>query len=472
VATSPPDESLRWLARFDHAVIQPGLERIDRILTAWDRPHERLTAVHLAGTNGKGSTAAMIAAMLRAAGCRVGLYTSPHLHALNERMRIDNQPIAATRLAELADELRALLVQLGYQDVSDGGAGERSISPDSNDPPTYFECTTAIALTYFARERVDWAVIETGLGGRFDATNLVTPRLAVLTPIDYDHTDYLGHSLASIAWEKAGILKAGVPAVVAPQLPEVAPVIEREARSLGAPLHRCGREFFYDGEEGQRLTYRDRRRLLPHLACPLLGRHQLMNAAVAAAAALVLRDGGLSIGDEAISKGLASVRWEGRLEPLQERPRLLLDGAHNPAAARALAAFLAEEKRRMGGRVTVIFGIMRDKAVAEVVAALRPVVDGWIATAPVTPRALPAEQVAAAIEAACGRVAIIADPARAMAETLSTLSPSDLCCVTGSFYTVAAAREWFLRSPALEPGRAGRRVERKPRAGRPPLVPS
>jgi dihydrofolate synthase/folylpolyglutamate synthase len=461
VATSPPDESLRWLARFDHAVIRPGLERIDRILTAWDRPHERLTAVHLAGTNGKGSTAAMIAAMLRAAGCRVGLYTSPHLHALNERMRINDQPIPAARLAELADELRALLESNQYKSVGDGG-----------EPPTYFECTTAIALTYFARERVDWAVIETGLGGRFDATNLVTPRLAVLTPIDYDHTDYLGHSLTSIAREKAGILKAGVPAVTAPQPPEAEAVIEREARSLGAPLHRCGREFFYDGEEEQRLTYRDRQRLLPHLACPLLGRHQLMNAAVAVAAALVLRDGGLSIGDEAIAKGLASVRWEGRLEPLQERPRLLLDGAHNPAAARALAAFLAEEKQRVGGSVTVIFGIMRDKAVAEVVAALRPVVDGWIATAPATPRALPADQVAAAIEAAGGRVAIIADPARAVAETLPTLSPSDLCCVTGSFYTVAAAREWFLRSPVPEPGRAGRRVERKPRAGRPPLVPS
>jgi dihydrofolate synthase/folylpolyglutamate synthase len=453
VATPSPDGPLRWLARFDHSTIRPGLERIDRILAAWGRPQARLTAVHLAGTNGKGSTAAMMAAILRAAGGRVGLYSSPHLHALNERMRIDDRPIPTSRLAALADELRALLARA----AGDGGA----------DPPTYFECTTAIALTYFAREQVDWAVIETGLGGRFDATNVVTPRLTVLTPIDYDHTDYLGHSLASIAWEKAGIFKAGVPVVTAPQPPEAAAVIEREARSLGAPLVCCGREFHYDEEEGQRLTYRDERRTLPHLTCPLRGRHQLMNGAVAVAAALALRDGGASIPDAAVATGLASVRWAGRLELLEERPALLLDGAHNPAAARAVAAYLAEERRRRGGAVTVIFGIMRDKAVAEVVAALRPVVDRWIATAPATPRALPAGQVAAAIEAAGGRVAVIDDPARAVVETLPTLSPADLCCVTGSFYTVAAVREWCLRRP-----RAGRRVGRHRRGGRRTLVPS
>lgn len=456
MAARSQDEALRWLARRDHSVIRPGLERIGRILEAWDRPHARLKAVHLAGTNGKGSTAAMIAAMLQAAGYRTGLYTSPHLHALNERVRIDGRPIATERLADLADELRALLEQLGYKDVCDGGAGERSISPDYNDPPTYFECTTAIALTHLAREGVDWAVIETGLGGRLDATNLVVPRVCVLTPIDYDHMDYLGNSLTSIAWAKAGILKAGVPAVVAPQRPEAAAVIEREAEALGAPLVRGGREFHYEEEAQGRLTYRDGRHTLSHLICPLLGRHQLMNAAVATAAALQLRDRGLSLEYDAIAAGLASVRWEGRLEVMQQRPLLLLDGAHNPAAARALAEFLADEKRRLGGSVTALFGIMRDKAVAEVVAALRPAVDHWIATAPPgTDRALPADQVAAAITRAGGSVTIAADPATALADLLPTLRPDDLCCVTGSFYTVAAAREGFVRRP-MPPRQDGR----------------
>jgi dihydrofolate synthase/folylpolyglutamate synthase len=216
-------------------------------------------------------------------------------------------------------------------------------------------------------------------------------------------------------------------------------------------LIRYGRDFAVEPEApdatgAERFTYRDQQWMHSHLVCPLLGRHQWLNAASAIAAVSALRSDGVEINPKAIAEGLASVRWEGRLEVLRERPRLLLDGAHNPAAARVLAAFLAEEKRRLGGTVTLIFGIMRDKAAAEVITVLRPVVDRWIATAPSTPRAMPAERVAAAIEAAGGVVTIIADPARAVAETLPILSPHDLCCVTGSFYTVAAAREPFIGS--------------------------
>jgi dihydrofolate synthase / folylpolyglutamate synthase len=448
VARPVVSDPLRWLAQFDHSLIKPGLGRIQRLLDAFDQPHRRWPAVHVAGTNGKGSTAAMIAAMLRAAGFRVGLYTSPHLHAINERMRVDGAPIPPARLAELAEELRVVMRGIGLHEAAD--------TPGSLQPvtelPTYFECTTAIAFAHFAREQVDWAVVETGLGGRFDATNVVAPSVTVLTPIDYDHTDYLGPTLTSIAWEKAGIIKPGVPVVTAPQPAEASAVIDEEARRHGAPLIRWGRDFAVDPEtpergEGsgvQRFTYRDRDGVLSSLACPLLGRHQLLNAASAVAAVSALRPGGAGIGPDAVACGLASVRAEGRLEVVRERPRLLLDGAHNPAAARALAAFLAEEKRRLGGTVTLVFGIMRDKAVAEVVAALHPVVDRWVAVEPATPRALPAERVAAAIETAGGRATIASDPARAVAETLPALSPNDLCCVTGSFYTVAAARESFI----------------------------
>jgi dihydrofolate synthase/folylpolyglutamate synthase len=444
VAKPVVSDPLQWLARFDHSLIKPGLGRVQRLLDAFDHPHRQWPAVHVAGTNGKGSTAAMIAAMLQAAGCRVGLYTSPHLHTVNERMRIDGEPIPADRLAGLAEELRAALRRLGLRDTG----GWPTLPRPVTDLPTYFECTTAMAFAYFARERVDWAVVETGLGGRFDATNVVMPHVTVLTPIDYDHTDYLGPSLASIAWEKAGIVKPGVPVVVAPQWPEVHAVITEEGRQQAAPVIRYGHEFSIEPVARdvfcmQRFHYRDLDWSLQDLICPLLGRHQLLNAAVAISAVAALRRGGLSIGPETVARGLASVRWEGRLELIKERPCVILDGAHNPAAARALADFLSEEKRRRGGSVTLIFGIMRDKAVSEVVAALLPVVDRWVAVAPESPRALPPERVAAAVEAAGGTVTMASDPARALSETLPTLSPDDLCCVTGSFYTVAAARESF-----------------------------
>jgi dihydrofolate synthase/folylpolyglutamate synthase len=442
VARPVVSDPLQWLAQFDHSLIKPGLGRIQRLLEVFDHPHRRWPAVHIAGTNGKGSTAAMIASMLRAAGYRVGLYTSPHLHAVNERMRVDGSPIPPDRLAELAEELRVALRRIGLRDA----AGSADLPQSVTDLPTYFECTTAITFAYFAREQVDWAVIETGLGGRFDATNVVIPRVTVLTPIDYDHTDYLGHSLTSIAWEKAGIIKPGVPVVVAQQLPEAELVIDEEARRCGVSVFRWGRDFVIDRETTdergvQRFAYRDRNGILPTLPCPLLGRHQLQNAASAIAAVSELLPGGIRTTHDLVTNGLASVRWEGRLEVVRERPRLLLDGAHNPAAARALAAFLMEEKRRLGGTVTLVFGIMRDKAVAEVVTVLHPIVDRWVATEPATPRALSAAQVAAAIRAAGGVVTIVSDPALAVAQTLPTLSPNDLCCVTGSFYTVAAARE-------------------------------
>jgi len=445
VARPVVSDPLQWLARFDHSLIKPGLGRIQRLLDAFDHPHRRWPAVHVAGTNGKGSTAAMIAAMLQAAGHRVGLYTSPHLHAVNERMRIDGAPIPADRLAGLAEELRTALRRLGLRDTGGSPASPHPVT----DLPTYFECTTAIAFAYFARERVDWAVVETGLGGRFDATNVVMPRVTVLTPIDYDHTDYLGPSLTSIAWEKAGIIKSGVPVVVAPQWPEVDAVINGEGRQQAAQVIRYGHEFSIEpeirGNGGSRgFAYRDRDWTLRNLICPLLGRHQLLNASAAISAVAALHRSGLQINPETVARGLASVRWEGRLELIKEKPCLILDGAHNPAAARALAAFLSEEKRRLGGSVTLIFGIMRDKAVSEVVAALHPVVDQWVAVAPETSRALPPDRVAAAIEAAGGAVTMASDPARAVSETLPTLSPDDLCCVTGSFYTVAAARESFL----------------------------
>ena len=441
------DASLRWLAQFDHSLIKPGLDRIGRLLDVLGHPERQLSVIHLAGTNGKGSTAAMIASILQSAGYRVGLYTSPHLHHLCERMRINGEPISQERLARLVDELIGVLKVMGIETMREG----QGRPPASPEQPTYFECTTAMALSCFAREPVDWAVIETGLGGRFDATNLVSPRVTVLTPIDYDHMDYLGNSLASIAWEKSGILKPGIPGVVGPQCAEVEAVIEEEARSVGAPLIRYGRDYWCEEEGEQRLTYRDRFHRRPHLSCALLGRHQLVNAATAVAAIDQLRQAGLSVEDEAVSSGLMSVRWEGRLELVNERPRLLLDGAHNPAAARALADYLRAEKQRIGGSVTLVIGVLRDKAAAEIVSTLCPVVDAWIATAPESPRALPADQLAAIIQAAGGSVIVEPDPARATQMAMARLTDRDLCCVTGSFYTIAAARHWLLTATTTRP---------------------
>ena len=387
-----------------------GLDRIMRVLDALGRPQDGLRIVHVAGTNGKGSTCAMIESGLRAAGSRTGLFTSPHLAEPTERIQIDGQPISAERFTAAFDQVHAAVEQVLDMHT------------------TYFETVTAMALVVFAEERVETVVLEVGLGGRLDATNIVEPELCVITPIDFDHEQYLGRSLEAISGEKAGILKRGVPAIFARQRPEAERVLDERAGELGIAVTRTADFDVTDLEldaHSSRFGYRGLR-----LRCPLAGEHQVENAATAAAALAQL-----GIAADAIEAGIAQVRWPGRLERVHERPTIILDGAHNPAGARALAAYI---DRFFAGRpVRLIFGAMRDKAIDEISGILFPRAHQVIVTAPRQARALQPDALAAMIHHAGLRTAPTLEDALAL---VRDTTPEEVIFITGSLFLVAEAR--------------------------------
>jgi dihydrofolate synthase / folylpolyglutamate synthase len=403
-----------------------GLERIAAVLEALGAPHRRGRIVHVAGTNGKGSTCAMIEAALRAAGRPTGLYTSPHLAEPTERIRIGGQPVTPARFAEAFAAVHRTverLVEAGTIDFH----------------TTYFETVTAMAFLIFAEERVDDVVLEVGLGGRLDATNVVTPALCVITPVDFDHEKFLGTAIEGIAGEKAGILKAGVPAVFARQRPEVAAVLDLRAHELGLAVARTNgwqvRELALD-PHGSRFHLSGERELDLH--CPLAGEHQVENAVTAAVALTRL---GLSV--PAIETGIAQTCWPGRLERVPGAPEVILDGAHNPSGARALAAYI--ERFYPDRRIALVFGAMRDKSVAEIAGILFPLAATVIVTAPRQARALDPD----AIVRLSGHPDLHAVPGLAQALAAARDSGARTIFVTGSLFLVAEARQLLLPAPLL-----------------------
>jgi dihydrofolate synthase/folylpolyglutamate synthase len=389
-----------------------GLDRIERVLDELGRPQDRLRIVHVAGTNGKGSTCAMIESGLRAAGRRTGLFTSPHLAEPTERIQIDGRPISAARFAAAFERVHA--------------AVERVLDMHT----TYFETVTAMALLVFAEEGVDGVVLEVGLGGRLDATNVVMPELCVITPIDYDHEQYLGRSLEAIAGEKAGILKRGVPAVFAPQRPEAEAVLRARTVELGiyAEPAAAAQDIEIDARSSRF------RACGLHIHCPLAGAHQVQNAATAATALLQL---GIAAG--AIEGGIASARWPGRLEHLRANPDVVVDGAHNPAGARALAEYV--DRFYASRPVRMIFGAMRDKAIDEISGILFPHARQVIVTAPHQARALAPEAIAEIAQHPDLRVAATLEEALAM---VADAGPEEAIFVTGSLFLVAEARKLLI----------------------------
>jgi dihydrofolate synthase/folylpolyglutamate synthase len=388
-----------------------GLDRIGVVLDALGRPQDRLRIVHVAGTNGKGSTCATIESALRAQGLRTGLFTSPHLSQPTERIRVGGLPIPAPQFAAAFDRVHAVVEELL-------AAGRIDLHT------TYFETVTAMALLHFAEAAADVVVLEVGLGGRLDATNVVRPAVAVITPVDYDHEQFLGTSIEAIAGEKAGILKAGVPAVFARQRPEAAAVLDARARELGIPVTRPPAiEELELHARGSRFRAAGLR-----IECPLAGEHQAENAATAVAA---LR--ALDVPDGAIERGIAAARWPGRLERISERPEIVVDGAHNPAGARALAAYI--DRFYAGRRVRLIFGAMRDKALDEIAGILFPRAYEVIVTAPRQARAVAPE----AVRDAAGDPNVRTAPG--IAEALATVRADDAVFVTGSLFLVAEARD-------------------------------
>ncbi|HZS01720.1 MAG TPA: Mur ligase family protein [Chloroflexota bacterium] len=387
----------------------------------------------VAGTNGKGSTAAMLESILRAAGHRVGLYTQPHLHTYRERIQVDRAPIAPEVFAARLARVRAAVDALHAEAPALGAV-------------TTYEATTALALLHFAEEQVDAAVLEIGLGGRLDAVNAVDAPVAVITPIGLDHTEVLGDTLAAIAAEKADIIKPGAIAVCAPQAPEALAVVARTAAARAATFRLVGD----DAARREGTSILTPRATYANLRLGLIGDHQWTNAAVAVAAAEALADRGLALPAGAVAAGLARARWPGRLEVLTPGPPLVLvDGAHNPDGAAALAAAL--EAYFPAPRRLLVLGVSADKDLGGILAALAPVVGQVYATQAQHPRSAPREAIARAARALGLPVKTIPDVAAAIRFAQLQRRPGDLVVVAGSLYVVAEARAAFGRAPDADP---------------------
>ncbi|MEF3273448.1 MAG: bifunctional folylpolyglutamate synthase/dihydrofolate synthase [Chloroflexus sp.] len=405
----------------DPAIAARGLSRITALLAAAGNPHYFLRAVVVAGTKGKGSTCAMVEAMARAAGLKVGLWTSPHLSSYRERIQIDREPISQQTLIELVNAVRPIVE--AFNVVTYGR-------------PSTFDIGFVMAMRHFVEAQVDLAVVEVGLGGRYDAAATITPLVAVISSISFDHMAILGPTLRDIAFNKAGIIRAGRPAITVPQRAEAAQVFATEAQTVGAPLWLAAETAVEPWlAPGQPLNYP-----VPPQPGKLRGAFQRENARLAIGTALLLREQGLAIDDEAIRRGLAEAWWPGRFELIDGPPRILIDGAHNGDSAEKLWQAITTELPYR--RLILVLGTSRDKDIAAIAAALAPHADQMIITRSNHPKAMDLDRIAAEVEPfTTAPIQIVPVVADALAVARAVAEPDDLICVTGSLFVAGAARE-------------------------------
>ncbi len=408
--------------------IKLGLETMRIVLASFGDPHRAYPTVHVAGTNGKGSVCAMLAEILAASGLKAGLYTSPHLVRVEERIRVGGRLIPARDFLRLAGTVKARIDRL-------------LASGELEAQPTFFEVLTLIAFLHFREAGVDIAVIETGMGGRFDATNVVLPLVSVITSISRDHQEHLGGTLARIAFEKAGIIKPGVPVVCGAESKTAARVIRARAAERGSPVTDVfGRTRRLAAvTPGRRPAFRyeiDGSAL--RLSPGLLGAHQGRNAAIAASAALVLDRTWRPIPAAAIVRGIARTRWEGRLEPVGRRPLVLLDGAHNEAGAAALGAYLEGLRSR---RLVLVFTMMKDKAIGRVAGRLFPLARRIILTTIPYARAAAPEDILRRVRPYREKILVEPSLRKAVALARAEAGPRGVVVVTGSLFLVGAAKK-------------------------------
>ena len=444
-------DSLEYLFGLQRFGIKLGLANITGLLRHLGNPQEKLRAVHIAGSNGKGSTAAFLSCILRRAGYRVGLYTSPHLIDFAERIQVDGIPIAEERVVRLTDRIRE---EVGKMEKS----GE--LWPDSPTPSlpadfdpqkatiTFFEFTTAMAFLQFREEKVDAVVLETGMGGRLDATNVIDPLLSLITPISLEHQQYLGRTLPQIAGEKAGIIKPGRPLLTTARQPRVVALFQQRCGELGAPLFVYGRDFRGKRTGLRLMDYQGLRHRWSALSLGLAGRHQVVNASLALAAGEMLMDHGFPLEEEHFRAGLSQAKWPGRLELVGDSPRILLDGAHNPGAVRILKEALREEFPRR--RLIMVLGIMADKEIPKMMAHLLPLADLLILTRPGIDRAASLETLREHASARGTSALEIADVGAALEKAMAEAGPEDLVVATGSLYTVGEARAHLIRKGLIK----------------------
>lgn len=465
------DQALSHLYHLQKFGIKFGLSKTENLLKAFNNPHQALNCIHIAGTNGKGSVAAMLSSIYSLAGYKVGLFTSPHLVDFRERFQINGRMISKAQTLKLIREIKEKV--------------------KAEEPPTFFEFVTAMALIYFFGERVDLAVMETGLGGRLDATNIIKPLITVITNISLEHQDHLGRTLEKIAQEKAGIIKSGVPLVTGIGQKKIQEQIESICRERQAPMVLAGRDFrarkvsngifnyfgiptdrfgVRSSEFGVGKDTRNKRNnakktkdegrgtmkqlsVAPQSAIPnpqlkglhlaLLGDHQIKNAGLALAVVELLQEK-YPVPDGKIRAGLNKVSWPGRMEVLSARPWIVLDGAHNPGAMRALAEALS--KVFSFKKLLIVFGMMKDKNIKQTLNCLIPLADQLILTRAEYDRSADPEYLKRIIKGNRRRTLVVPDIPLAVAQALQEAGPEDLILITGSLFVVGEARAWWERS--------------------------
>lgn len=431
-------QAIAYLYGLQRYGVKLGLENIRRLLGAVGDPHRRFPSVLVGGTNGKGSTSALLSSILKSAGYRVGLYTSPHLLDFTERIQVDGQAISGSAVAALTDELRLIIAELFSTPYTPHP------TPSVISHPTFFEVTTALAFMHFVRSKVDYAVVEVGMGGRFDATNVLDAQVAVITNIALEHEEYLGQTLGAIAAEKAGIIKEGTRVVTAVDVPEALAVITDVCRTRNATLFDVHASYDWrihrSDLSGQQFSVGEKGRPTETFDIGLLGRHQVINAVAAFAAIRLLRTAGATISENSIRKGLRRAQWPGRLQLFPGRPLVILDGAHNPAGAIALRVFL--EEQRFAGRVTLVFGVLQDKNWIAMLQELAPLAKRVVLTRPESERAADPHRLLEA-ERFCPKIEILEDVAEAIALARAVTDPEDTVVVTGSLFVISAALRTF-----------------------------
>jgi len=414
-------KSMYSLRRFG---IKLGLSTIRRILKGLGNPQDNFSCIHVAGTNGKGSVASALASILNASGYKTGLYTSPHLVRFNERITVRNRPVSNDNVVE------------SYKAVKRVHYGDRE--------PTFFEFTTAMAFYEFGRQKVDWAVIETGMGGRLDATNIIKPALSIITNISVEHQEYLGNTITEIAGEKGGIIKRRTPVIIGIKQKHAVSVVKEIAKTKSAPFFRLGDDFKVKRNKSGNFTYFGIENTWRNLKTGLLGNYQVDNAALVVAACEVLDRKKADIPLKSIREGLANNNWPGRLEVVSKNPFILLDGAHNLIAARNLSNYLSNNLSNHN--ITLVIGILDDKPYKAMLTSLLPVCKRAIITSPKIDRALAPETLSAVAESFITDITIIPDVGEAVKYAIKTTLPDDVVCIAGSLYLVGEAKEVLEKS--------------------------
>ncbi|MFZ2330400.1 MAG: folylpolyglutamate synthase/dihydrofolate synthase family protein [Atribacterota bacterium] len=435
-------EAIKYIYNLNKYGIKLGLKNITCLLSLFDNPHLKINIIHVAGTNGKGSTSAIIHSILQNAGFKVGLYTSPHLVSFQERMVINGEYITPEEVCSLLDRLKPAINKVAHT--------------RGCQHPTFFEVITTMAFLYFYEKKVDFAVMEVGLGGRMDATNVSQPLVSVITHIDFDHMDRLGNTLAEIAGEKGAIIKQNTPVVSAEQFPEAQEVIKKIAREKKSPLYNYGEEFnttlISSQLKGNHFNYRGIYNKINNLYVPLAGEFQLENTSLAIAATELLNDNGFLVTEDDIIRGVSNSRWPGRFEIISEKPLVILDGAHNPNGAKQFILNL--KKLVPDKKIIAVLGVFQDKDYMAILKTIVPHVNQVILTMADNPRATPTNILAEEVKNYMDDVNIFETRkvSAAIKKAFQIARQDDVICITGSLYTVGEAKTYFLEEKNLKKG--------------------